>query len=801
MTGVRASRVKSAARCFRVVSMKHRCLSACVIVALFVVQRCHAQEQTGLSIEDNLDIRHFAEYTPIAVSPDGQLVAYTVRANGRNDGVATGNYARTGTEWFAVAGDVYVVDVATKRSQNLTGGRGNNSLPVWSSDGRFLAFQSDRDPDGQERLWLWDRAANRLRKVSDVILRCEQIAWTPESNELIVTTLPAKYSPSEYARLISADSESGLDHPVASIAVFRSNLASRADEVEKLNSDPWDLNRYLRGLSLIDRESGRERPIVVGERISRFSLSPDGAEIAYTKPLRFERAGSQQILYDLVSVEVESRKQRTLAPGIKLDYDGSGFSWAPNGKRLSFLTGGPGASSSDCFIAEFAQAAPNLRSVQQGIEAPAHHQPPLWDKIGNLFYLHQGAIWRVPAGRGTSVEFSRIEGWRIRQVFADARGRLWDEKDGPHAAVVIAQETNTKEEGIFSIDLENGRYVALLKGKLCLTCANSYLLGGIGSGGKTLAFLREDAAHPSDLWTLEVASKSSTQLTEVNPQFAKYHMGQTQLIKWLSTDGQSLEGVVLLPANYEEGKRYPLVVFVYAGSAPSRYANRFGVIADGPLNMQVLATRGYAVLYPDSPQNVGSPMVDLLKTVLPGVNKVVEMGIADNDRAAVMGFSNGGFSTMALIVQTTRFKAAVEISGMADLVAAYGEMNRSGSAFATALFEHGQDAVGGTPWEVREKYIENSPIHYLDRIATPLLLIHGDGDMYVAPFLGDEIFVGLRRLGKEAEYAKYAGEGHDVVTWRRANQADACRRIIRWFDDHLRMQRKEDLPREKTGAH
>src|SRR6266404_328122 len=443
VTGVCANCVKSAAKYFRLVSMKHWRLSVCAIIALVLAQGCHAQNEDGLSIEDNLDIRHFAEYTPIAVSPDGQLVAYTVKANGRNHGISVGNYARTGTEWFAVGGDVYVVEVVTKRSQNLTEGRGNNSLPVWSPDGRFLAFQSDRDQDGQERLWLWDRTTDRLRKVSDVILRCEQIIWTPDSSGLIVTTLPLKYSPSEYARLTSADSESGQERPTASIAVFRSNEASRGEETEKLNSDPWNLNRYERQLTLIDRESGQARQIVVGERISKFSLSPDGVEIAYTTPLRFESLGSQQILYDLVCVEMKSGKRKITAPSVKLDYDGSGFSWAPDGKRLSFLTGGPGTSLADCFVAELDHVAPSLRLVQQGIQVPAHHEPPLWGRAGSLFYLHQGAIWRFPADRSNSAELSRIEGWRIRQIFEGAPGSLWEE-NGPHVAVVIAQETNSR---------------------------------------------------------------------------------------------------------------------------------------------------------------------------------------------------------------------------------------------------------------------------------------------------------------------------------------------------------------------
>lgn len=100
--------------------------------------------------------------------------------------------------------------------------------------------------------------------------------------------------------------------------------------------------------------------------------------------------------------------------------------------------------------------------------------------------------------------------------------------------------------------------------------------------------------------------------------------------------------------------------------------------------------------------------------------------------------------------------------------------------------ETGQVLMGGTPWEFRDRYIENSPIFYLDRIETPLLIVHGSADITVAPFLGDELFVGLRRLGKEAEYAKYEGETHSPSDWSYANQVDLCGRIIAWFDKYLK---------------
>jgi dipeptidyl aminopeptidase/acylaminoacyl peptidase len=151
-----------------------------------------------------------------------------------------------------------------------------------------------------------------------------------------------------------------------------------------------------------------------------------------------------------------------------------------------------------------------------------------------------------------------------------------------------------------------------------------------------------------------------------------------------------------------------------------------------------------------------------------------------------MGRSYGGYNTLSLIVQTKRFKAAIDVDGYGNLIGAYGQMGSDGTAFLESTSEEGQGLMGGTPWEFRDRYIENSPIFYLNRIETPLLIVHGSDDDAIAPFLGDEVFVGLRRLGKQATYAKYQGEGHDPEAWSYANQLDFCNRVIAWFDKYLK---------------
>src|SRR5262249_22982507 len=124
--------------------------------------------------------------------------------------------------------------------------------------------------------------------------------------------------------------------------------------------------------------------------------------------------------------------------------------------------------------------------------------------------------------------------------------------------------------------------------------------------------------------------------------------------------------------------------------------------------------------------------------------------------------------------------------GASNLFSEYSEMDNTGAVYGIAQAEYGQQMMGGTPWQIPQKYFENSPFFRFDRVQTAVLIAHGADDTAVLPFLGDEIFVGLRRLGKEVEYAKYAHEGHDPGYWSYAAQTDLSNRILRWFDVHLK---------------
>jgi dipeptidyl aminopeptidase/acylaminoacyl peptidase len=174
--------------------------------------------------------------------------------------------------------------------------------------------------------------------------------------------------------------------------------------------------------------------------------------------------------------------------------------------------------------------------------------------------------------------------------------------------------------------------------------------------------------------------------------------------------------------------------------------------------------------------------------VLPAVDKAIEMGIADPKRLFVMGQSFGGFSTYGLVTQTNRFTAAVSLAGLSNLISLYSQFdarvrytdNPQENLFQASLSEGGQIAMGSPPWKDLGRYIRNSPIFFVDRVQTPLMIIQGDMD-YVAMQQGEEFFMSLYRQGKRASFVRYWGEGH--VLESPANIRDMWNRVFAWFDE------------------
>jgi dipeptidyl aminopeptidase/acylaminoacyl peptidase len=772
---------------------------ACVLTCLVFICRIATSQSASLKIEDALGTLAFAGRMPIALSPDGEWVAYTVEDDRKRESAQDERYrfyTRTGVFLEAVGCDVWLANTKTYESRNLTGGKGSSSSPVWSPDGKYLAFYSDRS--GTERIWLWERATGQMRQLSDAIPRpffnFQVVRWAPDSRSIIAKVLPEGMTVEQAADLVSPPppQKSKASKPDGvTVTVYSSTPATKnakdAPAESRVETQDW-MNRYLGDVVAIDIISGKIDRIATRLKPLGYWVSPDGKYVAYMAWQGIEE-NTQQAVYQLYLFSFADRQSRILVPQLKEEY-GISVSFSPASDSIAYMDG------NDCYLLSLSGGTPQNLTPGTHPAFSHDHRAPVWDNSGSTIYLLStetygrpgtNIVWSVSPSNPTLKTVAEIPGYMVLEIAAPiGGGRFWS-SDG-NSLLLLARNEETKQAGYFKVSLPGGKVTSLFEESRYFS-RDSFFTTDVSRDGKVVAYVAQDSQHPEDIWIAGPDFSNRQQLTHVNPQTEKLAFGKTRLIQWRSIDGQELKGGLLLPANYEEGKRYPLIVDVYGGSFRSSTSFRFGLSGSGVENLQLLATRGYAVLLPDTPLNKGTPMRDLLKTVMPGVDRAIDIGVADPGRLGVMGHSYGGYSTLSLIVQTTRFKAAVDSAGPADLISFYGDLDKSGAAGGIGWSETGQGGMVGSPWEFRDRYIENSPLFYLDRVETPLLIVQGDMDPIWKQ--ADEVFVALRRLGKEAVYAKYAGEEHWEGTWSLANVKDYWARVFDWFDQHLKTEQKQ----------
>lgn len=738
----------------------------------------------ALPVEVLLRARSFAAYDPFAVSSHGRSIAYVTEGT-------PGNHAsgETGKSLLKI------LDLPTGTEHELHLGNSAASNPEWSPDARYLAFcqvQSQNEGRTVHSVSIWDSHSGRnwnVMEVEECIIGT--FRWGPDSRHLIVRAGP-----------LAAESSAQPTAPARPISHLpaSSKILSRAGdgapvqvyeaEADGLGqppaADPWNISSAY-DLVNVDVVQGHSERLLTRLRIGAFWISPDGGHIAIAVRKRFAKAGSQQLLYDITELNISTHVMRVLVRDVKLGPTPFTVAWSPDGRFLACRTAGM-ASNGELVVFGLEDGRTTTFSLPSG-EILARSgfagsvvQLPLWDERGSfVVFAANRTIWIASLADHRLRALARFPGMQVETI-RQGSNLIWATASGK-AIVVITRDEQSGLRAFQSVDLESGRQAELFSGPFNV---DSPINMFVPEQGDSLFYLAESANMPRNLWSFNAERKQVRAVTHINAEIDHYPMGSGQLVRWRDLDGRVLHGALLLPPHFAPTMKYPLIVGVYGGHFLSASAQSFGFGGCiSPINAQLLATRGYAVLCPDAPLSPGTPLFDLAKTVLPGINKLVDLGIADPDRIGVMGHSYGGYSVLCLLVQTKRFKAAVVSSGYADVVADYSAMDKLGNSFGVAANEAGQGLMESTPWQWRDRYLENSPFYYFPRIETPLLILHGSADETVPDFLADQVFVGLRRLGKQVTYARYEGEGHSAEAWDFEDKKDYLTRILNWFGKYL----------------
>ena len=313
--------------------------------------------------------------------------------------------------------------------------------------------------------------------------------------------------------------------------------------------------------------------------------------------------------------------------------------------------------------------------------------------------------------------------------------------------------------------------------------AKKYTLIAKAKKADQILFTRQSYTEFPDLWVTDAKFKKSLKLTDVNPQASEFAWGDAELVKWNSIDGTPIQGILIKPGNYEPGKKYPVLVYYYRFFTNRMYEFNTVAINHRPC-FPYYASNGYAIFLPDIRFDVGNPGYSATKCLVPGVQKIIDMGVADPDAICLHGHSWSGYQTAFAITQTNIFTCAIAGAPVSNMTSAYSGI-RWGTGLARQFqYEKSQSRIGGSLWEARDKYIENSPVFFADRIETPLLIMFGDVDDAVPWYQGIELYLAMRRLGKDCVFLQYRDEPHHPKKY--ANKLDYTIRFKEYLDHYLK---------------
>jgi dipeptidyl aminopeptidase/acylaminoacyl peptidase len=321
-------------------------------------------------------------------------------------------------------------------------------------------------------------------------------------------------------------------------------------------------------------------------------------------------------------------------------------------------------------------------------------------------------------------------------------------------------------QNVFAFDIASSHYRRLTTDRV---------IGAISPSrdGSRVAFSLTTPTSPTDIYVSDLTFASPKRVTTLNPQVASMALGETEVVTY-KNDGLELEGILIKPVGYQAGQRYPLLVEAHGGPT--------GATLNDFKTNQVWAGRGWAVFMPNPRGSEGfgesfmrANINDLgggdYRDIMAGVDVCIRRGIADSTRMAFEGWSYGGYMTAWVVGHTSRFKAARMGAGMSDLLSMYGTSEIAGYI---GLFEGGRPSAS-----TQEKYRQQSPLTYADRVTTPLLILHGASDPRVPPGQALEMYRALKDQGKPVELVLYPREQHALGEY--AHQVDRMQRDSAWI--------------------
>jgi dipeptidyl aminopeptidase/acylaminoacyl peptidase len=418
--------------------------------------------------------------------------------------------------------------------------------------------------------------------------------------------------------------------------------------------------------------------------------------------------------------------------------------------------------------------------------------PPLgWAKDGSAVLLSDGwDIWLVPATGGKpgspAAAVNLTVNGRKDQVRYQRRFVLDPDERGidlDKPILVASLGEWTKKGGVARVERATPGARALLADEAAFARVIK------AKNADVFLYSRETHDAPPDFYVADAALKGGRKVTTLDAQVARFAWSSGRMLVDYKPDEKTikadrLQGALYLPANYDKGKSYPTIVYIYERLSDG--LNRFTApaLSGSGFNKSFYTSNGYAVFMPDIAYKLNDPGKSAAWCVIPALKAAIATGVVDPKRVGLQGHSWGGYQTAFLVTQTHAFAAAVAGAPLTDMVSMYSLIYKNSGSTNQPIFESSQGRFFGGYWDNWEAYYRNSPVFFARNVQTPLMILHNDKDGAVDFTQGVEYFNTLRRLGKPVWMLEYVGENHGLA--KPANMKDYALRMREFFDVHLK---------------
>jgi dipeptidyl aminopeptidase/acylaminoacyl peptidase len=638
--------------------------------------------------------------------------------------------------------DIYITPLTGGKTKQMTLTKDKNeSSPKWYKDGSFFAFLSNRS-ENKNQIFFMRPDGGEAWQVTDDKFGVSSYEWSrdakylaylggkPDESQIFI--MPGEGGDAEILTEHKTPISSYYWNPNGNKIYFNApdsiDLLDQERKEKKFDVRIVDQIKFPSHLWEIDIETKKERRLTGGDEytiVGRDVISDDGTKIAFRRlPTNWERYFS----FREIEIYLLELNTNTISRITNNSVHEISLSFSPDSKCFAFNVPDGEISMNNRKIYVIPSEGGEVNKLLSNFN--------YWPS--NYFWGDDSRYIYFTSQVGVNNRLSRvlIDNDKIEQITTF---------DG------ITSFTKDKDSGKYFIshsDPENPR--------------NYY-------------YSEPENFNEKDKWI---------RLTDANPQVKGFLLGKNETVRWKSTDGTTIEGLLIKPVNYKEGRKYPLIVQLHGGPA-STYSNYFSSSWD--TYVHIFSANDYAVFQPNyrGSSGYGEKFRKEIEgdyfrlsfdDIMTGVDYLIERGIVHPDSMGVMGWSAGGMLSNWALVSTDRFKAISTGAGAVNWISYYAQAGEQ-TGWTESYFK-------GTPYDNWDHYVKESPLKYIKNANTPTLIHFGEYDDRLSISQGQELYIALRKLGVPTEFIVYPNMGHGISDMR--YQMVKMQAEFNWFEKWIR---------------